>query len=119
MGWAVDDHMRTELVTLAVQWAVFVRGSRAAGVILHSDRGSQYTAHDLALAAAMYGLRRSMGATGICWDKGLASKCTSWHGFGCEFVSEGWLGKRHQSRTVRSTGRAPGVVPRTGVLRTP
>ena len=72
LGWAVDDHMRTELVTLAVQRAVFVRGGHAAGVILHSDRG-QYTAHDLAAACREHGLRRSMGVTGICWDKGLVS----------------------------------------------
>jgi len=68
LGWAVDDHMRTELVTLAVQRAVFVRGGRCCGVILQSDRGSQYTAGDMALACAAYGLRRSMGETGICWD---------------------------------------------------
>jgi transposase InsO family protein len=37
LGWAVDDHMRTELVTLAVERAVFVRGGRCHGVILHSD----------------------------------------------------------------------------------
>jgi putative transposase len=68
LGWAVDDHMRAELVTCAVERAVFVRGHRCQGVILHSDRGSQYTAHDMALACATHGLRRSMGATGICWD---------------------------------------------------
>jgi putative transposase len=68
LGWAVDDHMRTELVTLAVRRAVFVRGGRCRGTILQSDRGSQYTAHDMALACAGHGLRRSMGETGICWD---------------------------------------------------
>jgi putative transposase len=68
LGWAVDDHMRTELVTTAVDGAVFTRGGRARGVILHSDRGAQYTSHDMAAAATTHGLRRSMGATGICWD---------------------------------------------------
>jgi putative transposase len=68
LGWAVDDHMRTELVTTAVDRAVFTRGGRIAGTILHSDRGSQYTAHDMAAACSRHGLRRSMGATGICWD---------------------------------------------------
>jgi putative transposase len=68
LGWSVDDHMRTELVTTAVDRAVFVRGHSCKGVILQSDRGSQYTANDMALACARHGLRRSMGATGICWD---------------------------------------------------
>jgi len=68
LGWNTDDHMRTELVTTAVERAVFVRGRRVRGVILHSDRGTQYTAHDMAAACADHGLRRSMGATGICWD---------------------------------------------------
>jgi putative transposase len=36
-GWAVDDHMRTELVITAVDRAVFTRGGRCAGTILHSD----------------------------------------------------------------------------------
>jgi hypothetical protein len=34
---AVDDHMRTELVTTAVDRAVFARGGRVKGVILLSD----------------------------------------------------------------------------------
>jgi putative transposase len=68
LGWAVDDHMRTELVVTAVDRAVFTRGGRCRGTILHSDRGTQYTAHDMATACDRHGLRRSMGATGICWD---------------------------------------------------
>ncbi|MBO0880023.1 MAG: IS3 family transposase, partial [Mycobacterium sp.] len=40
LGWTVEDHMRTELVTTAVDRAVFVRGGRCRGVILQSDRGS-------------------------------------------------------------------------------
>jgi putative transposase len=68
LGWAVEDHMRTELVTTAVDRAVFTRGGRCRDTILHSDRGTQYTAHDMAAACSRHGLRRSMGATGICWD---------------------------------------------------
>jgi len=68
LGWAVADHMRAELVVHAVDRAVFVRGGRCRSVILHSDRGSQYTAAVTAQACARHGLLRSMGATGICWD---------------------------------------------------
>lgn len=60
--------MRTELVEEAVDAAVFTRGGSVAGTILHSDRGSQFTSHDLANVCSDHGLRRSMGATGICWD---------------------------------------------------
>lgn len=45
LGWGVADRMGTELVTAAEDRAVFVRCGRCAGTILHSDRGSQYTAH--------------------------------------------------------------------------
>lgn len=68
LGWALADHMRTELVEAAVDAAVFTRGGKVGGTILHSDRGSQYTSHDMAKACARHGLLRSMGATGVCWD---------------------------------------------------
>ncbi len=68
LGWRVADHMRSELVIGAVDDAVFVRGGRVRGVILQSDRGTQYTALATAAACAGHGLLRSMGATGICWD---------------------------------------------------
>lgn len=47
---------------------MFVRGGRCRGIILHSDRGSLYTAYDMVAACPRHGLRRSMGVTGICWD---------------------------------------------------
>ncbi|MGU3502995.1 DDE-type integrase/transposase/recombinase [Mycobacterium sp. C31M] len=65
LGW---DHMRTELVTDALAQAVAVRGGQVGGTIMHSDRGTQCTAAAMAQACADAGLRRSMGATGICWD---------------------------------------------------
>lgn len=68
LGWAVADHMRTELVTDALAQAVAVRGGQVSGTIMHSDRGTQYTAQAMAAACVDAGLRRSMGATGICWD---------------------------------------------------
>jgi putative transposase len=68
LGWSVADHMLTELVTDALARAVAVRDGAVGGTIMHSDRGTQYTARAMALACADAGLRRSMGATGICWD---------------------------------------------------
>jgi transposase InsO family protein len=68
LGWSVADHMPTELVTDALAQAVAVRGGQVGGTIMHSDRGTQYTAQAMATACTDIGLRRSMGATGICWD---------------------------------------------------
>ncbi|WP_161965489.1 IS3 family transposase [Rhodococcus sp. P1Y] len=68
LGWAIADHMRTELVLEALDMGVAGRGGDVAGTIMHSDRGSQYTAEIIKEACERYGLRRSMGETGICWD---------------------------------------------------
>ncbi|MEU4842345.1 IS3 family transposase [Nocardia testacea] len=66
LGWSVADHMRTELVIDTLDMAVAARGGRGSGIVLHADRGSQYTASAMAAACRRHGLHRSMGATGIC-----------------------------------------------------
>ena len=44
----------------------------ADGAIFHSDRGTQYTCEAFARAAAELDIRRSVGRTGSCFDKGAA-----------------------------------------------
>jgi putative transposase len=68
LGYSVADHIGAEMVTHAIEAAVTARGGRCRGTVLHSDRGGEYTAHLTARACFRHGLRRSMGATGICWD---------------------------------------------------
>src|ERR1700687_4775039 len=68
LRWLVSVTAPTRPALHAVDRAVFVRGGRCRGTILHSDRGSQTTATDMATACTRHGLRRSMGATGQCWD---------------------------------------------------
>jgi transposase InsO family protein len=68
LGYSISDHIGAEMVTDAIDAAVAARGGRCRGTILHSDRGGEYTAHLTAKACLRHGLRRSMGATGICWD---------------------------------------------------
>jgi transposase InsO family protein len=41
IGWSIADHMRTGLITDALEAAVRARGGHVDGVIFHSDRGSQ------------------------------------------------------------------------------
>ena len=71
VGFAMADHMRTELVSDALTNALAARDPEP-GVIFHSDRGCQYTSHDFALLAADYDVRLSVGRTGSCWDNALA-----------------------------------------------
>ena len=67
VGWAMRDHMRAELTIAALTMAI-QRRRPGAGLIHHSDRGSQYAAgdyHDILQAAAIV---RSMSRKGNCWD---------------------------------------------------
>ena len=67
VGWAMRDHMRTELTSSALMMAI-QRQRPAKGLIHHSDRGSQYAAHDYRAALDKAGLIASMSRKGNCWD---------------------------------------------------
>lgn len=71
VGWAVADHMRTSLVTDALDMAIATRRP-PAGVIFHSDRGTQYTSGEFDAYCRRNGIRRSLGRTGICYDNAVA-----------------------------------------------
>ncbi|WP_043194882.1 IS3 family transposase, partial [Streptomyces sp. NRRL F-2664] len=71
IGWATADHLRTELVADALKAACRTRRPTSP-VIFHSDRGCQYTSRELALLAAEFEIRLSVGRTGQCWDNALA-----------------------------------------------
>lgn len=71
VGWAMADHMRTSLVTDALDMAQR-NYDLVDGCIFHSDRGSQYTSADLFDHLAERKMRGSMGRTGVCWDNAMA-----------------------------------------------
>lgn len=66
-GWALREHMRTELVEDAFRQAVF-RDRPAAGLIVHSDRGSQYASRDFRTLLDRHQMLSSMSAKGNCYD---------------------------------------------------
>ena len=72
IGWAIDEHLRADLVTSAVAMAVAMRGGLVDTVTLHADRGCQYTSGQLARFAREHHLARSVGRTGQCWDNAAA-----------------------------------------------
>ena len=71
VGWALADHMRTELVEDALSMA-FVNRAPEKGVIFHSDRGCQYTSKDFTDLARRNGVVLSVGRKGECWDNAVA-----------------------------------------------
>jgi putative transposase len=71
VGWAMADHMRSELVVDALRMAVN-RRRPAAGLIHHSDQGSQYVSLAFGQAAGDAGIARSMGSKGDCFDNAVA-----------------------------------------------
>lgn len=66
LGYSMADHMRTELVSNALDMAVATRGGRVKGIIFHGDRGSQYMSHDYRNQVVGYGMVQSVGRTGVC-----------------------------------------------------
>ena len=71
VGYAIADHLRTELVTDALTNAVAARNPDP-GLVFHSDRGCQYTSCDYTALAGDQQITLSVGRTGQCWDNALA-----------------------------------------------
>jgi putative transposase len=71
VGWAMADHMRTELVTDALQMALAHRRP-APGLIWHSDQGSQFVSLAFGQQARAAGIAQSMGSRGDCYDNAVA-----------------------------------------------
>lgn len=65
-GFQMAGRMRAELCVEAFENAC--RKSGARGMILHSDRGSQFTSGKFRAALAKYGAIQSMSGTGRCYD---------------------------------------------------
>ena len=71
VGWALADHMRTELITDALNMA-FTTRRPPPGLIFHSDRGCQYTSADYNELARAHGVILSVSRKGECWDNAVA-----------------------------------------------
>ena len=73
MGWAMSDHIDTNLVADALQMALG-RRQPAQGLIHHSDRGSQYASHAYRELLVDNGIRCSMSRKGDCLDNAVAER---------------------------------------------
>jgi putative transposase len=73
VGWAMRDHLDTQLVTDALKMALG-RRQPGAGLIHHSDRGSQYASHAYRGMLADHGIACSMSGKGDCLDNAVAER---------------------------------------------
>ena len=67
VGWAMDHHQRLELAERALEMALQHRRPRP-GLILHHDRGSQYTSEHFQQLLKEQGITCSMSRAGEVWD---------------------------------------------------
>lgn len=67
LGWSMSNRMAASLVCDALRMALFRRGF-PQGVIVHSDRGSQYASHAYRGLIKQHQLQQSMSRKGDCWD---------------------------------------------------
>ena len=66
VGWAMETHLRTELVLAALDMALTQR--RPEAVVHHSDRGCQYTSYAFGKRCRDAGVMPSMGSIGDAYD---------------------------------------------------
>lgn len=91
VGWSMSDRMTATLVCNALRMALFAR-KRPSGVIMHTDRGSQYCSREHRALLADHGLIASMSARGNCYDN---AAMESWnHSFKVEAIH----GERFETR---------------------
>jgi putative transposase len=76
VGWSMANHLRTELVLDALNMAIYNRRP-AAGLIHHSDRGSQYTSVEFGSRLREGGLLPSMGSVADAYDNSMAESFVS------------------------------------------
>lgn len=67
VGWSMSERINAELVCQALRSACWQR-KPPPGLILHSDRGSQYASRTYRALAASWGMRVSMSRSANAWD---------------------------------------------------
>jgi putative transposase len=71
VGWAMDKHMKAELVNDALMMALWKRKPKR-GLLWHTDRGSQYASDSHKALLKQHGIIQSMSRKGNCWDNAVS-----------------------------------------------
>ena len=97
VGWSMSDRMTATLVCDALKMALF-RRKRPRGVIMHTDRGSQYCSCEHRDLLDANGLVASMSAKGNCYDN---AAMESWnHSLKVEAIHGERLATRKQAKDL-------------------
>lgn len=67
VGWSMSERIKADLVCEALKSAYWQR-KPAAGLIMHTDRGSQYASKSYRALVQDYRMKASMSGKGDCWD---------------------------------------------------
>ena len=95
VGWSMADHMRTDLVSDALNMAI-TRRLPGPDLLHHSDRGVQYASDDYRALLQRHQMQSSMSGKGDCWD----NACTEsfWATLKTELVHHEQYVTREQAR---------------------
>lgn len=95
VGYAMSERMSQSLVAQALFRAVSAKRP-SKGLILHSDRGSQYCAYHYRKLLRQFGMEASMSRRGDCWDN--APMESFWGTLKNELVHHRKFETRHQAK---------------------
>lgn len=98
IGWSLSNRMTRQLVSDALTMALWRRGF-PQGVLVHSDRGSQYCSDDYQQLLQDHQLICSMSRKGNCWDNAVAE--SFFHTLKVELIrDERFQTREHLQQTV-------------------
>ena len=96
VGWELSARLTASLVTSAVERALAWR-TPSEGLILHSDRGSQYASNELMALSKEHDIRLSMSRTGNCYDNAVTE--SFFHTLKTEYLYFTRFENRQEART--------------------
>lgn len=95
VGWSMSSRMTSDLVCDALTMAHFKRGM-PEGVLVHSDRGSQYCSHAFRDLLTKQSHTQSMSRKGNCWDNAVAE--SFFHSMKIEAIDDEPMKTREEMR---------------------
>jgi len=96
IGYAMAEHMRSELIEDALEMAVATRGGQVTGMLFHHDRGAQYMGRDFRALCLKHKVDQSVGRIGSSQDNAVAE--SFWATLKRELVSRYRFSSRAEAR---------------------